>query len=146
MKDEININGVTYIKKEVYNNDVESKRDYSKWVGRNGNYLAIKGEHCLKSFTSDKIDIMYNDVGKSWYIDTLNYEEVTLDECKPGDVVCVKMTEDVNDLELFHFGIVNGIDNDNEVVCHYLSDSNGLEKIDNKCYVPSIKVHRFLRR
>jgi len=123
------------------------KKDYSKFIGRCIDMLAIKGEHYLISVTEKKVYLSYEESHKSSYNYELNYEIVTLKELNLGDVICFSPTSKISELDLNSFGVFIGVDNSSNFRFQTLNLSQGIEEIDHDYWQEGYKkVVRFLRR
>lgn len=117
--------------------------DFSKWIGRYMNMLAIRGE---KQLISGDNDIYYMRKPACIYNNPINYEVVRLHDLKIGDVF---IGDSIESPVLTDFNIFIGRDNDGDFITQYLGDVSGIEYINNKYYISSShnkKVKRFLRR
>ena len=141
MEDEIIIDGITYVKKET----ASTKKDYSKFIGRWGTILAIKGKTFLRSYSNG--DMYYGSQCITEYTNPVSYEECTLSELKPGDVFCDHPDDKIECTNLDEFGVFLGKDNDISYIWQCLKDIGGVEVIDfNYDNDGDRKVHRFLRQ
>lgn len=122
---------------------LDDKIDFSKWVGRDGDAIAIKGEKYLISYRDG--DIFHMKTTSFRYDKSVNYEVITWGDLKPGDVFISHNTVGEN---LADFKIFVGKDNDGDVRVQYLKN-DGVEYISTNYYSLSIEdryVKRFLRQ
>ena len=139
------LNKIEELKEFIKSCDVKPKIDFSKWVGRNYDFLAIKGEKVFASYSRGKLIYGTNDPEN--YGCELNYEETTLEECKKGDVVCIRVTQDCNNpFRLSDFRIITGNLNDYVYSQYLCNNFAGIELITHTCNHKNRKVIRFLRK
>ena len=128
------------LKLEVETENKETQIDFSKFIGRCGGTLAIKGDKYLKSRMNG--DFSYSDINKEYYEDKVNYEIVNMSDLKPNDVFIL---DSIEDFELGNFDVFVGKDLSNYYISQYLSKDEGIEIIENSHYHKDYKVKRFLR-
>lgn len=116
--------------------------DFSKFVGRYDDILAIKGNKYLKFYKG----VIWDNYNKHFYTDELHYEEIDHTKLKDGDVYYAGSLEDAKgDMKLDYFAIHIGFDDDdNSSRVLYLKKMRGNEIIENCNY--SGRVVRFLRK
>ena len=137
---------------KVLNNKIETltkvnekpKMDFSKWVCRYWETLAIKGSKLLKTFEDD--DIQYSNDGRDYlYDDEVGYEVVELKDLKQGDLF---INDNIESPYLYNFNIFIEQGEKGGYACQYLNTSFGVEAIKSVIYPVgqgNIKVKRFLR-
>lgn len=137
--------------KEVYYQDLlewepreeqEEQLHYSKWIGRNGKKIAIKGDNLLKVYSDG--GFMYDLTDNPNYLgDKVSYEVVTAEELKKGDV-CIQDDIKYEDTEICDFWVFMGRDEDNCDVFNFLKNIDGVERL-RETYQFHQKFKRFLR-
>ena len=121
----------------------DNEIDFSKWIRRDGDVLAIKGKVYLKSLPNASIH--YSNNSSQLFIDKVNYEVVTWADLKPGDVF---IEDEIQGPYLHDFNIFAGVDSNQDYRIQYLITNGGIEYIDNVCHgnrYKTEKVKRFLR-
>ena len=145
---ELNITNLTtaqieQIKKQIEEMEKENKVkiDFSKYIGKLGDNIAIKWDKMLKSYSN--WDISHNDSYRKDYNEKPKYTLTTLSELKEGDVFIRK--NDVGNIKLENFSIFVWNGNGWEYMCQYLKISCWMEVIDWHYNYNNHEVYKFLR-
>jgi len=121
-----------------------TKIDFSKRIGRYWKTLAIRWNKTLSSFYN--WDISYSNMFTCCILNSLHYEETTLDKLEKWDVFICK--DDIENCTIEVFNILIWTDNDWDYRINFLKKLSWIEYIENE-YIShndtDRKVIKFLR-
>jgi len=118
-----------------------SEIDFSKWICRNWNVLAIKWEKLLKSFKN--WDVFYSNNISEYYKAPITYTHTTLDKLEKNDVFICE--DSLYDICIVQFNIFKWKDDEWECLVNFLDTHNWIEIIKHYSIVWNPKVIKFNR-
>lgn len=112
----------------------EAKKDFSQWIERDEQSLAIRWDKYLISYAG--LSIVYAEEGynydKANFNDDITYRKWKLKDLKYWDIFIVQ--DDLDDIELYNFNIFIWKDKDWDYVAQYLIKDYWLEAIKSNTY------------